>query len=218
MAFIAADLVELASRNNFSDLADQIADVVVDWNVNYSYKNLTIGETTKKVGNCQDFVEVMLTALGIKFDFQNGALGEFLKDMREKGKSDMNFKPSAAFRNKFELNEKSFEFKAHKEFDVFVASLMENCDNFSSVFKDEYVLLKSFDRAFWLRHIKKPHIEEYKPWHEEEEEEEGEEEDDDDDNDNGENEDDDDDDDDDDYDKWCKCPFGDPRTTGSVVV
>lgn len=138
--------------------------MVVDWNVNYTYKNISIADQgNRKVGNCQDFVEAVLKALGVNFDFSQGPLGEFLKDIRQAGTSDMKFKPSQQFREKFGLEEKQYVFTDHLNFDTFCDKLYNQCPDFPSEHKQEHVLLKAFDRAFWLRHIKKPHIEQYQP-------------------------------------------------------
>eukprot|EP01027_Heterolobosea_sp_BB2_P018448 GEZU01025983.1.p1 GENE.GEZU01025983.1~~GEZU01025983.1.p1 ORF type:complete len:222 (-),score=54.64 GEZU01025983.1:77-742(-) len=189
MAFIAADLHELASRNDFADLADTIADVVVDWNVNYLYKNISLSSNhpDKKVGNCQDFVEAMLKALNINFDFNSGALGNFISDIRQYGNCEMKFKPSVDFKKRFQIFEKSMTFDSHAELDTFVDDIMSVCPNFLLDFKDEYTLLKAFDRAYWLRHMKKASVSQFKPLSKT--------------NSAGESQ--------------CCCPFGDPRDTTS---
>lgn len=91
------------------------------------------------------------------------------------------------FRDKFGIKEKSIEFKTHQELDTFVNKLMSHkTEKFKENYKGDYELLKSFDRAFWLRFFKFPNDKTYHPVQEE------------------------------DDDTVCLCPFGNPLETGSM--
>jgi hypothetical protein len=83
--------------------------------------------------------------LGLKTDF-SGPLGEFIKKLRDKGVCDMNFYMDDNFREKFGIKEKKMKFTTHKELDEFAARLMDiDCEvNFHH--KQEWSMLKSFDR------------------------------------------------------------------------
>ena len=54
-------------------------------------------------------------------------------------------------------------FKSHKELDDFVNKLYEKNHSFAKSYPDHHMLLKSFDRAFWLRHFKANSEDKYKP-------------------------------------------------------
>jgi hypothetical protein len=108
-----------------------------------------------KEANCQDFCSSLLEALNVKDDhLYEGALGLFLKRVREEGKSEMVFTMSDDFRETFKIKEKKVTFSSHKDLDAFVKSLMSNEMEFDLKYKSEWTLLKSFDRAFWLRYYK----------------------------------------------------------------
>ena len=51
------------------------------------------------------------------------------------------------------IKEESMKFETHQELDKFVIKLLEKDPNFLKNKKNEFIvnLLKSFDRAFWLR-------------------------------------------------------------------
>jgi hypothetical protein len=82
------------------------------------------GGDKQKEGNCQDFVEDVLKRLGMKHDF-TGPLGDFLKKLREKGTSEMEFSMTTQFREKFGITEKKEKFTTHAQLDRFVEALLE---------------------------------------------------------------------------------------------
>ncbi len=68
----------------------------------------------------------------------------------------MNFTPSQQFVKAFELPQSSYVFETHKQLDEFVAMLKSKNETFKVMYPNEVTLLKSFDRAFWLRHYSNP--------------------------------------------------------------
>ena len=83
--------------------------------------------------------------------------------MKKKGKCEMEFQPDADFIKKFELTQDKYAFKTHQELDTFMYNLTQKCPTFKLDYENESTLLKSFDRAFWLRHFKKPELEQFQP-------------------------------------------------------
>lgn len=61
------------------------------------------------------------------------------------------FVPDAEFKTKFKLEKDKYTFDTHQDLDSFVHYLMSVCPTFKLDHDNERVLLKSFDRAFWLR-------------------------------------------------------------------
>ena len=57
-------------------------------------------------------------------------------------------------RQSLNIKEQKKEFKSHKELDEFVAKLIQEEPMFEENYPHEWGLLKSFDRAFWLRHVR----------------------------------------------------------------
>lgn len=69
----------------------------------------------------------------------------FLSEMRTKGTSELVFKPSEQFIQKFELKETSYSFESHEALDDFIRPICNKLNEFP----EERMLLKSFDRGFW---------------------------------------------------------------------
>jgi hypothetical protein len=86
-----------------------------------------------------------------------------MEALRKEGKCDMKFQMDSQFREDFQIQEKTITFKTHLELDTFVQKLLEKDVDFSTKHRSEWVLLKSFDRALWLKHSKFPNMEEYTP-------------------------------------------------------
>lgn len=130
-----------------------MADYICKWNTKKYYKDNTLGQ--EKYGNCQDFCNGILEELGINTEhIFKGALGNFLTKIRKEGKSEMEFEMSKEFRERFKQKEDKITFKSHEELDKFVISLQNIEIEFEIKYKSEWLLLKSFDRAFWLRFYK----------------------------------------------------------------
>ena len=168
-SLITADLGSITLDDSLDELVSKLADIIVKWNTCMFYKD---HGGTGNSGNCQDFVDSVLKAIGVSKDgLYKGPMAEFLKDMRTKGKCDLVFKMDPAFRKKFNRAESEIVFKSHEQLDIFVTELMEIDDDFQKNYQDEYNFLKSFDRAFWLKHLRFP--DEHKPLHKESTDDEG---------------------------------------------
>jgi hypothetical protein len=166
MALITADLdTEALVKKSFDEIADIISELVCRWNTEMTYCNF--GSKKKKeeenLRNCQDFVEELMNSLGLKLK-DEGALNKFLKKMKKSGKCELIFKPNKEYKEAFKLRLKEYKFDTHHELDIFVNKLIERNEiAFHIDFKDCKSLLKSFDRAFWLRHLKNPKDDRFKP-------------------------------------------------------
>jgi hypothetical protein len=189
MALLSMDVETLSiPKQSIQVLTDRLAQVVVDWNVNKTYLNFGLTKKPNE-GNCQDFIQAVLEKLEISPQF-TGALAHFLNEMKIKGKCEMEFTPDAAFKQKFNLSKDKYTFATHRELDEFVHQLMVICPTFKLDHENERVLLKSFDRAFWLRHFKKPDAEQFLPGYVDLQTKEF----------------------------VHKCPFDDPRDTGTMAA
>ena len=89
--------------------------------------------------------------------------------MRKYGRCSMEFKMNEAFREKFGIKEKVKKFASHKELDLFVKHLENTDPDFKHTHKNEWILLKGFDRAFWIRYLAYKDKEELKPLFEKQE-------------------------------------------------
>lgn len=190
MAILSADIGNVSTCDDINMVIDKLAEVITDWNVNYEYENVNLkGEPFK--GNCQDFIDAVLEKLGIKLNFDGTPLGEYLLEMKKKGTCDVSFRPNEKFREKFHITETKIEFNNHLELDEFVSKIVEISGMARFEFPAEWMLLKSFDRAFWLRHIRNPNDDRFKPRGTYDPE-------------TGRCE-------------TCTCPFDDPRNTGTFM-
>jgi hypothetical protein len=159
-ALISADIDSIGSEHRLEEVVESLAQVICEWNANIQYKDQS--NMQKNEGNCQDFVQAILERMNIKIELE-GPLGSFLKKLRSEGKCKIQFEMDSQFRDKFEIKEKSKEFKTHEELDVFLNSLVELDPDFKVNYKDHWALLKAFDRAFWLKHFKFKNDERFHP-------------------------------------------------------
>ena len=150
-AFLTADVGEISTKDSLESVRNKLANVIADWNVNYGYT--TISKHKKNVGNCQDFLDAIFLELGLEFKFE-GAIGEFIKSLKKNGTTKLKYPVSDEIKKKFEIKENEIEFKTHEELDLFVKNLFEKDFTFDMKYPSDYNLLKSFDRAFWLKHLK----------------------------------------------------------------
>eukprot|EP01080_Neovahlkampfia_damariscottae_P008737 gene8737-685_t len=149
-AFLTADIFEIDSIENFDKIRDKLAYIIFRWNFTKKYS--IIGGKVNR-GNCQEFIESILNFLDIKFQF-NDPLHSFLQSMRLKGESQLVFKMKPKFIEYFTIKFTEITFKTHVELDEFVTYLLKVDENAEQIFPDEFILLKSFDRAFWLKNNK----------------------------------------------------------------
>jgi hypothetical protein len=124
-ALLALDLGEL----NLTEPGDvqalhKLAEVVVTWNVTMHYNPIRC--------TCQHFVVSAIKALGMRKP-TGGEIGVFLGKLQRGEVKGPTFK--------------KVEFTSHEELDRFCTENLHQLD------ENDRALLKSFDRAFWLRHI-----------------------------------------------------------------
>jgi hypothetical protein len=124
---------------------EKITPIIIDWNVNKTY--------SQREANCQQFVDEICNVLDIPIKFE-GPLGEYLHALRERGECELEFPISADMRVEMQIKDKKKKFLTHKELDEFVLECLNKNPLFEQNYPAEWMLLKSFDRAFWLRHFK----------------------------------------------------------------
>eukprot|EP01080_Neovahlkampfia_damariscottae_P004965 gene4965-8559_t len=149
-AFLTVDVGVIATVENLEIVRDKIANVIVDWNSNVTYAKIGNG---KNHGNCQNFIDSVLEKLEIESSF-SGYVADFINDIKRNGSSKLKFKMNPEFRSKFTIKEDFIIFESHVELDKFVMDLLKIDSSFHINFPNESSLLKSFDRAFWLKNFK----------------------------------------------------------------
>lgn len=147
-ALIAADLdIRNSKTVNMEEAISKLTNIIIDWNTHRVYDS--------KKNNCQTFVDDVLKEFGVDMKKFKGPFGEYLKRMRMFGQCEIEFPISSELREKAELREAGRkQFGSHKEIDEFVQMIVDKFPTFEREHEDEWALLKSFDRAFWLRHWK----------------------------------------------------------------
>jgi hypothetical protein len=89
----------------------------------------------------------------------------------------MEFEMNEEFRKKFKIKDQVIKFTSHQQLDTFILNLIEIDKHFLQKYgfvefvrtnddSAETMILKSFDRAFWLRHRKTPGDDTVKPYSE----------------------------------------------------
>lgn len=155
-AILAADMSSDIVGPHVSIALDRLSTLICHWNAFVTY--------TSKKNNCQAFVDELCKALGFditKEKHEASSLGHFLKELRATGRCDLKFVVSKELHERCpwikEKYGKSIKFNTHKELDDFVNEVNEktshNYFQYTKQGQDDNALLKSFDRAFWLRHF-----------------------------------------------------------------
>lgn len=133
--------------------------MIVDWNANKKYN--------QNKCNCQHFVDDLLKVLGIRLESaveSDLPLKEYLSTLRSRGRGEMAFKINNDIRESLKIQPKSKSFESHWQLDHWVnTELLEKDPLFPQKHPTEWGLLKSFDRAFWLRHFKMEKDERFMP-------------------------------------------------------
>lgn len=153
-AMLAADLDFGGIEFEINETVEKVSQVIIDWNTNRTYN--------QKSANCQQFVDELCTALNIPLNFE-GPLGEYLNNLRSKGQCELDFPITNEMRVNLEIKESKVRFSTHQELDDFVKDLIVKEPMFKENYPMEWMLLKSFDRAFWLRHFKHSEDAKYMP-------------------------------------------------------
>lgn len=114
----------------------KISKIIIDWNVNKEYN--------QRNSNCQQFVDELCKGLGIDLSKFEGPLGEYLKNLREKGQCELYFPISQELRENLKIKEKVKKFQTHEELDEFVKGLLEKASDFEEENQADWLLLKRF--------------------------------------------------------------------------
>lgn len=110
---------------------------------------------------------MLLERLNIKLfpkDGEQTCLTKYLHNMKVNGCCTMDYTPSLSLVKQCKVDSQSVTFTSHKQLDEYVRSVrmkiveqkMHPLD-----FESDMTLLKSFDRAFWIRHFKYPNEEQF---------------------------------------------------------
>eukprot|EP01080_Neovahlkampfia_damariscottae_P009448 gene9448-1654_t len=150
-AFLTADIGEITTKETLESVREKIAKVITNWNVNYSYSMIL--KTNNHTGNCQTFVDEMLKELGIELKF-DGAMAKFINTLKKNGSSKLIYHLSDDIKYLIESSKSEIEFQTHQELDNFIVKLLEIEPTFAKEYKHDFNLLKSFDRALWLKFLK----------------------------------------------------------------
>ena len=102
-------------------------------------------------GNSQEFVENLLKNLNVELNLPN-SISKFLEEIKKNGSTNLIFVYSNSFKKEFKLSETSISFDNHKDLDSFVIKLKEIDPKLKFNWIEEYLFLKSVDRAFWTKH------------------------------------------------------------------
>jgi len=88
---------------------------------------------------------------------------EFIKVLRTKGSYEIGWDVPQEIQLVCNITEKHKNFETHQELDKCMKEVNEFMPNFFEKFREDYLLLKSFDRAFWLKHFKDQKKDKFQP-------------------------------------------------------
>eukprot|EP01119_Soliformovum_irregulare_P023248 TRINITY_DN8100_c0_g1_i1.p1 TRINITY_DN8100_c0_g1~~TRINITY_DN8100_c0_g1_i1.p1 ORF type:complete len:350 (+),score=65.10 TRINITY_DN8100_c0_g1_i1:76-1125(+) len=135
-ALAVIDIKTLDKEEFISKYLDEICKMIATWNAMYSYKQTTT--------NCQRFTQALLDIMGIKDPFEEGSkIKHFVDSISDLDKKDIEFS--------FTFNGEKYPtvFKSHQELDI---KCFEKYGSERELQGQDHVLLKAFDRVYWLRY------------------------------------------------------------------
>ncbi|KAF0979621.1 hypothetical protein FDP41_001289 [Naegleria fowleri] len=144
-AVFAFDLVIITKEADIHHCLDVIAKECCRWNGSVMYEN--------RKANCQHFTQAVLEKIGIDFESKlKGAAKNYIERLKKYGVCDMTIDLTDKLKPLFK-NVQSVTFKTHAELDMFYNTIKDALPSYFDVDegKSDEILLKSFDRAFWLR-------------------------------------------------------------------
>ncbi|KAG2377475.1 hypothetical protein C9374_009386 [Naegleria lovaniensis] len=145
-ATLAIDIEEISTKE-LDSCIDRVSQVIADWNVHNRY--------SQQKCNCQHFVDDICKALGIKMNF-TGSMGHYITKLRNKGLCNIKWKVPVDIMEQVGIKEQKITFYTHKQLDMLMCSILSKIPDFPERYQEDHMLLKSFDRAFWLRSFKAP--------------------------------------------------------------
>jgi len=154
-ALIAVDIENALDIMDVDFVIDKVSDVIIRWNCVCKYD--------QSINNCQVFVDDILAHLGIDQLKFKGQLGNYLKDMRTFGVCEPVFHVSSELHKVTGISQSKIKFETHHELDEFVNDILKKYPKFFISFPGDADLLKSFDRAFWLKNFKNKEEDSFKP-------------------------------------------------------
>jgi hypothetical protein len=160
-AIFAIDVIKIPKEQT-TDMIKELSKVICDWNTTQYYNQFHT--------NCQTFVDAVLKQLKIQLPtFKGDTLGPLFQQMRRSGTIDFSYTVPDFIKKKIKeqkkeneeiskvlLSAKIISFKTHDELDTIVTYMYDLCREYFLSEKgiQEQVLLKAYDRAFWMRYLK----------------------------------------------------------------
>jgi len=145
-AVFVADVEFWSGQIVQEQMIEKVCKVCVDWNIHRKYD--------LNHSNCQTFVDEVLKELGHdKPFFEQGKLGATLKSIQNGSTSLVDDNGHLRFEYQYDERSEKHIITTHKELDDLCYSMIGVRDDpkqpeFPS---DHFLLLRAFDRAFWLR-------------------------------------------------------------------
>lgn len=145
-ALLAIDLKETKLKEcNFDETMNKISKVICQWNIEKKYDRFYC--------NCQHFVDDLLKVLEIQIEFKS-TMKEMVNSMRNQGECKIEWKIPKEIQEKCLIKENVKKFSTHEELDDLVVKVLEKIPKFKNLYPEDYLLLKSYDRAFWLKYYR----------------------------------------------------------------
>jgi len=133
-ALIVLDIGKISVFDFLHKHADSLSNLLTVWNCQREYNSLK--------HNCQHFVDEVISILGLKINYE-GSLGDYLTAIRTRGPQEKYFRNPQG---------KEITFKSHKQLDQYVRDYFQKNPEKNKEIDPDYLLLKCFDRVFWLRY------------------------------------------------------------------
>lgn len=129
--------IDIGEINIFKEEGEQtlqkLCQFFYEWNSQKKYDSMKC--------NCHHFTSSCMKVMKCKAKF-GGQLGKFLKKIRHEGDSELFFSDP--------ITKSELKFETHQQLDEFILQILKEIPDYKEKNPDDWMLLKCYDRAFWL--------------------------------------------------------------------
>ena len=142
-AVFVNDVHVFKTQESIDNAFKELASIICKWNGEMTYSSDKC--------NCQHFVSEVMRVLGVE-NKSTGSIKYYLEKLKNEGACKMEINLSEPLKKEFGC--KTMKFKTHHEIDTFYVEAQRRLPTYflSPEGVSDEMLLKAFDRAFWLRH------------------------------------------------------------------
>ena len=81
------DICSISTLDELNEIIETLVDIIIEWNINYTYKQTSGDPYIDNSGNCQQFIDYLIKYLNLteKINELPEGIHKFLSKVRERG-------------------------------------------------------------------------------------------------------------------------------------